>query len=324
MPTRRTVAAAAIAAALVWAAPAGAQGYPTKPVRVLNGFPPGGATDVVGRVITDHLTQSLGKPFVFEPKPGAAGNIAGEALMAAPADGYTLYLVAPAVVTVNHSMYKGMSFDPATAFAPISLLARLPILLEVHAKHSVKSFKEFVDFAKTTTAPLNYGSPGIGSLMHLAGELLRTHYGFKSEHVPYRGTGPFAQAMMQKELDWSFDVPTTAQQLSQGGHVRLIAISGPRRDERFPSVPTLTEVGFADGTWTTWFALVGKAGTPREIIDLLASEVAKAYRNPDLAGRITAAGLEPAATTPEETAHIFALDRARWSAVVRANNIRAE
>jgi tripartite-type tricarboxylate transporter receptor subunit TctC len=324
MPTQRTVAAAALAAAFVWTMTAMAQGYPAKPVRVLNGFPPGGATDVVGRVITDHLSQSLGKPFVFEPKPGAAGNIAGEALVAAPADGYTLYLVAPAVVAVNHAMYKSMSFDPATAFAPISLVARLPVLLEVHSKHSIKTFAEFIAFAKSTTSPLNYGSPGIGSLPHLAGALLRAHYGFKSEHVPYRGTGPFAQAMMQKELDWSFDVPTTAQQLAQGGHVQLIAISGPRRDERFPNVPTLAESGFADGTWTTWFGMVAKTGTPKAIIDLLSAEIAKAWRNPDLAARLTAAGLEPAATTPEETAHIFALDRARWSRIVRDNNITVE
>lgn len=321
---RRRIAAAGLALCVFVGSAAQADTYPSRPVRVLNGFPPGGATDVVGRVLTDHLTQSLGKPFVFEPKPGAAGNIAGETLVAAPADGYTLYVVAPAVITVNPDMYKSMSFDPATAFAPITLLARLPILLEVSTKHPAKTFEEFIQFARTTSTPLNFGSAGIGSLMHLAGEIMKMRYGFKSEHVPYRGTGPFAQAMMQKELDWSFDVPTTAAQLSQGGHVRLVGITGDKRDARFPGVPTLIEQGFAEATWVTWFGLVTKAGVPKEIINLIASEVRKAYQNPDLAGRITAAGLEPVSTTPEETVRIFAADRARLSEVVRANNITAQ
>jgi tripartite-type tricarboxylate transporter receptor subunit TctC len=323
MPRGRAIAAVVGAAALL-SAGAAAQDYPSKPVRVLNGFPPGGATDVVGRVVAEHLTNALGKSFYLEAKPGAAGNIAGETLVASPADGHTLYLVAPAIITVNHDMYKSMSFDPATAFAPITLIARLPILLEVHTKHPAKTFKEFVDFAKSTTTPLNHGSPGIGTLPHLAAELFKTRIGFKSEHVPYRGTGPYAQGMIQKELDWSFDVPTTALTLSQGGHVRLLAITSEKRDSRFSGVPTLAELGLTDAVWVTWFALVAPAGTPQPIVELIANEVAKAYRNPEIAARLTAAGLEPAATTPAETARIFAADRARWSAVVRANNITAQ
>jgi len=318
------VAWAAAAALLIGIGAAAAQTYPAKPVRVLNAFPPGGATDVVGRVVTEHLTKALGQPFVLEAKPGAAGNLAGEALVNAPADGYTLYLVAPAVAVVNHAMYKDMPFDPAKDFAPITLLAKLPFLIEVSTKHPFTTYRDFIAFAKTTKQPLNHGSPGIGTAPHLAAELLKMREGFKSEHIPYRGTGPFGQGMMQKELDWSFDVPSSALALSQGGFVRLVAITSEAPDPRFPGVPTLESLGMPDAAWVSWFALVAKTGTPRPIIDLIAKEVANAYKNPEMASRLTNVGLNPVATTPEETAKIFEADRARWSAVVRANNIKVE
>ena len=318
----KTIAAVGLILAGVGAAHA--QGYPTKPVKVLNGFPPGGATEVVGRVVTEHLTKALGQPFILEAKPGAAGNIAGDALVQAAPDGYTLYLVAPAVVAVNKAMYQNMPFDPATDFAPITLVSRLPIVLEVSTKHPFKTFQEFVAFAKSTSQPLNHGSPGIGSSPHLAAELLKMRLGFKSEHVPYRGTGPFSQGMMQKELDWSFDVPTTALSLSQGNFVRLVAITSERPDPRFPGVPTLESLGVQDGVWVAWFGLVARTGTPKPIIDLISREVANAYKNPEITARLSAVGLDPVATTPEETAKIFAADRARWSGVVRANNIKVE
>ena len=318
------VVSAAAAALLAGGSHVGADDYPTRPVRVLNGFPPGGATEAVGRVAMDHLTKAFGKPFYLEPKPGAAGNLAGELLANAPADGYTLYLAAPAVVAVNPEMYKTMTFDPAKAFAPITLIARLPIFLEVSVKHPAASYKEFIAFAKAAGGVLNHGSPGVGTSMHLAAELLKFRAGFKSEHITYRGQSAFAQAMMQKELDWAFDVPVTAMNLAQNGHVRLLAVTGERRDPRFPNVPTLTELGEADAIWLSWFALVAPAGTPKQILERISVEVANGYRDPETARRVTATGMEAFATTPEETARIFAADRARWGKVVRDNNIVAE
>jgi tripartite-type tricarboxylate transporter receptor subunit TctC len=318
------VAGALLAAGSGLAGSAWAQDYPTRPVRVLNGFPPGGATEAVGRVVMDHLTKAFGKPFYLEPKPGAAGNLAGELLANAPPDGHTLYLAAPAVVAVNPEMYKNMTFDPAKAFAPITLIARLPIFLEVSVKHPPTSYKEFIAFAKAAGGALNHGSPGVGTSMHLAAELLKSRVGFKSEHITYRGQSAFAQAMMQKELDWAFDVPVTAMNLAQNGHVRLLAVTGEKRDPRHPSVPTLTELGEADAIWLSWFALVAPAGTPKPILERIAVEVANGYRDPETAGRVTATGMEAFATTPEETARIFAADRARWGKVVRDNKIVAE
>jgi len=308
----------------VIAAPAAAQDYPTKAVKMLSGFPPGGAVEIVGRVIGEHLQRALGQPFVLEAKPGASGNVAGQLLATAPPDGYTISLMAPTVITVNAVMFKDMPFDPETAFAPISLLVRLPFLVEVSTKHPFKTFAEFAAFAKASPKPLYHGSPGIGSSPHLAAALLTERIGFKSEHVPYRGTGPFSQGMMQKELDWSFDVPFTALSLSKAGHVNLVAITAETRDDRFPGVPTLAELGVPDSVWVSWFALAAPAGTPKPIIDRLSREVANAYKDPEVRQRILNAGLEPYATTPEETARIFAADRARWSKVVKDNNIKAE
>jgi tripartite-type tricarboxylate transporter receptor subunit TctC len=300
-----------------------AQAYPSKPVRVLTGYPPGGPTDLIGRVITDHLTAALGQPFYVEGKPGAAGNVAGAILAASPPDGYTLYIVGLGLMAVNYDLYKNMSYDPATAFAPITLLVNLPIVLEVNSKIPVNNYQEFVAYAKSGVK-LAHGSPGIGTLPHLAAELFKSKIGFASDHVAYRGTGPFSTAIMSGEVQWSFDVTNTAITLLKNGFVKALAITSATRYPTFPDTPTVVEVGIPDFVSTTWFGLVAPAGTPRPIIDRLYNELARGFKNPELTARLSNAGLDPTTTTPEETAKIFATDRAKWGAVVRANNIKPE
>jgi tripartite-type tricarboxylate transporter receptor subunit TctC len=324
MSRRFRVFVPAIAAALLAAAGALADTYPSKPVRVLTGYPPGGATELIGRVLTDHMTKAMGQPFYIEGKPGAAGNVAGEVLANAPPDGHTLYIAGMGIYTVNPMLYGNMKFDPATAFAPITILAELPILLEVSSKLPVSTFKEFVAYAKNQGGGLNHGSPGIGTSPHLAGELLKSKFGFQSTHIPYRGTGPFVQAMSQGELQWAWDTPHSALAMSKNGAVRLLAISTAKRSDLFPGVPTIAEVGIADEAWPVWFGLVAPAQTPRDIVLRLSEEVARGFKDPEVGQRLRNAGYEPAPTTPEEMVKIVARDRARWSEVVRANNIKAE
>jgi tripartite-type tricarboxylate transporter receptor subunit TctC len=322
-PTRRAFGLIAGLAWLSMSAAAQAQTYPSRAVRVLTGFPPGGATDVIGRVLTDTLTSRLGQTFYLEGKPGAAGNLAGEILANAPPDGYTLYLVGMGVATINHALYGNMPYDPATAFAPITLLVRLPLILEVNASLPVANFQDFVRYAKSG-ARLNHGSPGIGTLPHLAGALLAAKLGVESAHVPYRGTGPFAAAMMQGEIEWAFDVPNAALTLLSGGYVRALAITSAKRQTAFPSVPTVVELSIGDLVIDSWFGLVAPARTPRAIVELLSRAVAQGFAQPEAAARLRALGYEPATTTPDGTRAIFAADRARWGAVVKAHNIKAE
>jgi tripartite-type tricarboxylate transporter receptor subunit TctC len=322
-PTRHWSALIAGVVCLSISAVAAAETYPARPVRVLTGYPPGGATDVIGRVLVDTLTNRLGQSFYLEGKPGAAGNLAGEILANAAPDGYTLYLVGMGVAVVNHALYGNLAYDPATAFAPISLLVRLPLVLEVKAAMKVANYQEFVAFARSG-ARLNHGSPGIGTLPHLAAALFTSRIGFESAHVPYRGTGPFVSAMMQAEIDWAFDVPSGTLTLQSGGFIKPLAVTSAARYAAFPTVPTIVELGMPDLVMDTWFGLVAPARTPRAIVELLSREVAKAFALPEPAARLRALGYEPATSTPDETTAIFAADRARWGAVIKANNIKAE
>lgn len=305
------------------AASAAAQSYPSKPVRILTGFPPGGPTEIIGRVLADHMTQAMGQTFYVEGKPGAAGNVAGEVLANSAPDGHTLSISGMAFLTTNKLMYSSMTFDPEK-FEPISILVRVPVVLEISTKLPVSTYPDFVAYAKSGAHRLNHGSPGIGTLPHLAAELFKMRIGFKSEHVPYRGTGPFSQAMMQRELEWSFDVPQTAGTLARGNAVKVLAVTTAQRLDVLPDVPTLTELGMSDAVWVTWFGLIAPTGTPKDIIDRVSVEVGRSFARPESIARLAGAGLPPWTTTPEEMKQVIARERERWSAVVKANNLKAE
>jgi len=321
----RLLGAALVASVLVAPfATATAQEWPTKPVRVLIGFAPGGPTDVTGRVMSDHLSRTLGQPFVVESRPGASGVIAGQILASAPPDGHTIYVISFAIVATAKAMYADMSYDPATAFAPVTLLVRGPLILSVSSALPVTNYAEFVTWAKANSGKINHGSPGIATQPHLMCEMFAALIGVHSAHIPYRGAGPFTQGMMQREVQWAFDSPNTALQLANGGHVRFLAVSTKERWAARPEVPTLAELGVQGAIAPSWFGLVAPAGTPKPIIDKLYQEVSKGWAINENANRLRALGFEPATTTPEETAKHFADERERWTAVVRKNNIKAE
>jgi tripartite-type tricarboxylate transporter receptor subunit TctC len=323
---KHLVRAAAAAASLALLAPAdaAAQDYPTRPVRILIGFAPGGPTDILARLLADHLRTAMGQSFVVESKTGAAGIVAGQQLIAAPADGYTLYVVSFALISTAPALYSDMTYDPATAFAPISNLVLQPLALEVSPRLPIKTYQEFLAYAKANSGKLNHGSAGIGTQTHLVAELFRQRVGFQSEHIAYRGSGPYGQAMNQGELQWGFGSLNATLQFVQTGVVRVIAVSSKERWPSLPDVPTLTEQGLADAEWQNFFALVAAAGTPKAIIDRLYAEVARGWKAPQNAARLREIGFEPVTSTPEETTRYFAAERERWSAVVKANNIKAQ
>ena len=323
---KKLLAGAALALGVALAASGAlAQAYPSKPVRVLTGYPPGGPTEVIGRVLCDYLSRTMGQPFVLEGKPGAAGNLAGELMVNAPHDGYTLNIAGLGILAVNKVLYGDkMPYDPATAFVPITTLVRLPVILEVSTKVPAATYKDFIAYAKANSGKLNHGSPGVGTLPHLAAALFAQRAGFKSEHVPYRGTGPFSQGMMQGELQWAFDVAQTAMSMAKNGQVRVLAVTSKQRYAAFPDAPTLDELGMKDAEWTTYFGLIGPSGMPKDIIRKLHDEIVKGWKDPEVTQRLKNAGLDPATNSPEEFAKIIERDRTIWSAVVRENNIKAD
>lgn len=315
----------AAAAVLVLAAgTAHAQTYPSKPVHVINGFQPGGPTDVIGRIVADWLTKAMGQAFIVDAKPGAAGNIAGEYVAGSAPDGYTLYLAAWSALIVNKVLYKNLAYDPDTALTPITIVAYNQLPLVVSVKLPVVNFAEFIGYAKAHPGKLNHGSPGIGSQPHLADELLKQRLGFQSEHVPYRGSAPFSQGLARGEVQWGFDAANTALAGVSAGTARILAITGTKRDPILPDVPTIAELGVNDSDWAGYFSLVGPAGMPRGVVDALFYTLWRGLKDPEVVQRLRNLGLHPMGTPPDESGRIFARDRANWAKVVRNSNIKVE
>jgi tripartite-type tricarboxylate transporter receptor subunit TctC len=279
---------------------------------------------VIGRIVGDVLSRAMGQSFVVEAKPGAAGNIAGEYVASQPPDGYTLYLAAWSALIVNKVLYKDLPYDPDSALAPISIVANNQLPLTVTTQLPAATFAAFVAYAKANPGKLNHGSPGIGSQPHLADELLKQRLGFQSEHVPYRGSAPFSQALARGEVQWGFDAANTALAGLKGGTIRILAITGMQRDSMLPDTPTLEELGVPDSNWAGYFSLVGPAALPKDIVATLYGELARGLKDPEVVQRLRNLGLHALAMPPEESARVFARDRAIWAKIVRDNNIKAE
>jgi tripartite-type tricarboxylate transporter receptor subunit TctC len=318
--------AAALAAALVaaWSAGVAAQSWPTKPVRVVLGFASGGPTDTLARAVADHLGQVIGQPAVVENKPGAASNLAAEAVAKSLPDGHTLFVGGMGPFAVNSSLFASLPFDPARDFAPITLLARTPLMMAVNPALPANSLAEFIAYAKANPGKINHSSPGTGSSPHLAAEMFRGRAGFESTNASYRSGPLMLNAVVQGEVQWTIDAPITTMPQFRAGKVRVLAITSPMRSPHYPEIPTMAELGFPEVSVFAWFALAAPAGTPKDIVDRINAEVAASLKSEPVRQRLAALGFEPAPMSPAETAKYLAEERVRWGAVVRANNIRAE
>lgn len=321
---RNTMRTISLAVALAFACTASAADYPNRPVRVIVGFPPGGAVDVIGRAVTEHLSKAMTQNFYLEAKPGAAGNIAGELVAKAPPDGYTLYLASWGSLSISKLLYKDLPYDPTVALTPITIVTRSPMMLDVSTTLPVNSYADFIAYAKAHPTKLNHGSVGNGTLTHLAATLFSQRVGIQSEHIPYRGNGPLAQAFAQGEVQWAFDSPNSALTSLKTGAIKVFAVTGTERHRAFHDVPTLAELGHPDADWMAYFALVGPAGLPKEIALQIAAEVARGWNDPAAVQRLQNMGFDAMATTPEETTRIFQRDYAVWSEVIRSNNIKPD
>lgn len=304
-------------------ASAQAQGYPAKPPKLIVGFTPGGGVDINARLLAAKLSQFLPQQVVVENRPGAGTNIANDYVAKAAPDGYTLLFTSPAVA-INMSLYRNPPYDALRDFAGVSVFSESTNLLVVPASLPVKSLRELVALARERPGALNYSSAGPGTTQHLAGELFKLRSETNIVHVPYKGSAPSIAALLAGDVQLSFINPVAVGQHVKTGRLRALAVAGARRTELMPEVPTMKEAGLEGVEVPLWYGLLAPSSTPREIVRLLASEVAKAAHSPDTRKRLLEQGAEPIGNTPEEFDRQLRGEVARWAEVVKISGARAD
>jgi tripartite-type tricarboxylate transporter receptor subunit TctC len=281
-------------------------------------FPAGGSNDIIARIVAQKLTERNGQNFLVENRGGAGGNIGAEAVASAEPDGYTLLLTAPPPLTINGSLYKKLPFDPAKAFAPVALIASVPIVLVVNPSVQAKNVGELIVLAKAKPGSLNFGSSGIGSTNHLAGELLKSMAGIDIVHVPYRGAAPAMNDLLAGQISFMFDnMPAVLPQV-QGKAINAIAVAGAKRAEALPDVPTVAETipGFEA---SSWFGLVAPAKTPAPALAKLSGELETILKMPDVKKRLAELGAEPGTVFGDAFGQFMTDETAKWGKLVKAS-----
>jgi tripartite-type tricarboxylate transporter receptor subunit TctC len=301
-----------------------AQPYPSKPLRLIVPFPPGGPTDIVGRLVAQEIEKGLGQAVVVENRPGAGGTVGSTAAARAPADGYTLLYGSTSTLAIAPSLYRNLAYDPRSAFAPISLVSRGPIVIAVNAEVPARSLKEFIALARRSPGKLSYGSAGNGTPPHLAGELFKTVAGVDLLHVPYKGGAPSINDLAAGVVQAIFEGQVALIPHLKSGKVRALAITGDARNAALPDVPTAAEAGLPQYDAHFWSGLVAPAGTPGEALSRLNAVLVKALAAPGLRETLTRYGLEPAGNSPQQFAAYIDAEIKRWAAVVEASGAKID
>jgi len=313
---------AALAATLAAAAfGAAAQGFPSKAVRLVVTFPPGGAPDILARLFADKA--QLGQAVVVDNKPGAGGNIGADMVAKAPPDGYTLVMGTVGTHSINGSLYSKMPYDMVKDFAPVAHVANAPNLLVVNNDLPVKTVAELIAYMKANPDKLSFGSPGVGTSVHVSGELFKSMTGTKMTHVPYKGRQFAIPDLVGGQIQLMFDNMPSALPMAREGKIRALAQTTATRSAAAPDVPTVAETvpGFEA---TTWFAVFAPAGTPKDVIARLNAEMQRVFKLPDVVEKMKTLGLEPWISTPEELARYQATEITKWAKVVKESGARAD
>ena len=307
--------------ALTLGVSASAQNYPNKPIRLVVTFPSGGAPDILARLFSEKA--QLGQPVVVDNKPGAGGNIGADFVAKSAGDGYTLVLGTVGTHSINGSLYEKMPYDMVKNFSPVSLIASAPNLLVVNNNVPVKTVPEFVAYLKANPNKLSFGSPGVGTSVHVSGELFKSMTGTKMTPVPYKGRQYAIPDLVGGSIQLMFDNMPSALPMAREGKIRAIAVTTAKRSSAAPEIPTIAESipGFEA---TTWFAMFAPAGTPKPVIDRLNAEVLRVFRLPDVAERLKTLGLEAVLSSPEELSAYQASEITKWTKVVKESGAKAE
>lgn len=295
-----------------------AQGYPTRPVRMIVGFPPGGGTDVVARIIAPRLSEYLGQPVVIDNRPGATGTVAGGVVARSPADGYTIMMGHVSVNAIAPSLFAKLPYDVSRDFAPVTLAAAVPHIVSVHPALPATSIKQLVALAKARPGELSFPSAGNGSTPHLAGEMFKLMTGTKILHVPYKGTGQSIPDLLAGQHQVAFDTMPAAAPYARSGRMRALAVTSVKRVGEFANVPTVEESGVRGYHMTTWYGVFAPAGTPPAIVSRLHAEINKAMQASGTRERLVESGFDGTITrTPEEFAAMVRADVVRYAKVVK-------
>lgn len=321
---RRTTSVVLWLIAAAWTCGAAwAQSYPTKPVRFVVGFPPGGATDVVARLISQKLSDALGQPVVVDNRAGAASNIGAELVATSPKDGHTIFM-GTVSLSINPSLYSRLAYDALRDFAAVTQVTSTPFMLVVHPSLPVSNVKQFIALAKSRPGELNYASAGSGSGAHLFTEMFRSMAGLRVVHVPYKGAAPATTATLSGETIFMFDNIVTTLPLARAARLRALAVTTSKRSSAAPDIPTVAEAGVPGYDANAWFGVFAPTGTPPAVISRLHSEIVKIVKLPDVRDRFLSLGGEPVGSTPEQFAVFFRNEVAKWGKVVRESGARAD
>jgi len=301
-----------------------APAYPSKPVKLVVPFPPGGSLDIAGRLIAQKLTEMWGQSVVVENKPGAGGNIGADFVAKSPPDGYTILLGALSTHAVNPSLYKTMPYDAAKDFAPITLIAITPNVLVVNASLPVNSAKEFIAYAKANPGKLAFGSGSTGSAGHLAGELFKVETHTDAIHVPFKGAAPATQALLAGDTQFMFDNLANAMAQVKSGKTKALAVTTAQRSPLAPELPTMAEAGVPGFDISTWYGLFAPAGTPEPIVAKWNADVTKILNSSDVRAKFVADGADPSPDTPAQFKEFIARELAKYARIVKASGAKVD
>lgn len=322
-PRRTTLACLVLAAGTLLAPATHAADWPNKPIQLVIPYPPGGSADLLARPLATQLQQQLGQTVLLEYKPGAGGTLASQYVARAKPDGYTVLMVL-AAHAINDSLYPKLPYDTRKDFAPVSLVANLPMIIVASNKLPARNVQDLVRAAKAAPDTLTFGSAGNGNTGHLAGELFSSTAGVRMTHVPYKGSSGVVNAMLAGDIDLTFDSISTSMPHIRSGKLRALGVTSPARSALAPEVPTVQEQGFKDFDVTGWYAIVAPAGIQPEIAQRLSTEIAKALGQPQLRTQLTAGGYEPVGSSPEALRTHIDREVTRWAAVVKSTGARVD
>ena len=316
----------ALAGALlaVAAGTAAAQAFPTKPIRMVVTFPTGGAPDILARTLSEKLDPAWGQTMIVDNKPGAGGNIGAEFVARAPNDGHTLVMGTVGTHSINGSLYAKMPYDMVRDFAPVTLIASTPNLLVVNNDVPAKTLQELIALAKAKPGQLTFGSPGIGTSVHVSGELFNSLAGVKTQHVPYKGRQFAIPDLLGGQITMMFDNMPSAIPVVREGKLRAIGVTGAKRSPSAPEIPTIAEQGLPGFEATSWFAVFAPAGTPKPVVDRLHAEIVRVFNLPDVQAKMRTLGLDLILGGPDALAKTQQAEIAKWAKVIRDSGAKAE
>ncbi|MEK9951502.1 MAG: tripartite tricarboxylate transporter substrate binding protein [Curvibacter sp.] len=327
---RRHLIAVASAVLLAGASSAWAQGaWPSKPVKIVVPFAPGGTTDILARAIAPELTRALGQSFIVENRAGAGGNLGAEVVAKSPNDGYTLLMGTVGTHGINKALYAKLPYEPQKDFAPITLVAGVPNVMVMNADKArslnINTVPDFIQYAKANPGRLNMASSGNGTSIHLAGELFKSMTGTFMTHIPYRGSGPALLDMVAGNMDVMFDNLPSSMPHIKSGKLKAFAVTSAQRSNALPEVPTVEEAGKLKGfEASSWFGLLAPAGTPADIVNRIQQETAKALATPAVQERLLAQGAIPGGMSPQEFTRFIDAEHVKWAAVVKASGAKVD